>query len=218
VRNKIAAEWRVLRAFRVAPSAGVRALLARLDTASALFELQGMEGWATRLYFTSLRRALPAGFWGWTRQRRPPPDGLNALLSYGYAVLQSRVHSAVGTVGMDPHIGFLHQIGRPRPAFVLDMMEEFRPVVVDYTCWRLAQSWEADGWWERDGEGVRLADEARKALIGAIEQRLGATTRHAATNTRVTVERAIELQVRGFAAGIDGRWDRYRPLRPLVEG
>lgn len=213
VRNAILSRWRILRAFHAQPARPLDWLLAGHQEAGNLAELQGLEGYATRLYFHSLRTVLPTALARWRRQRRPPPDGLNALLSYGYAILQSRVHAAVAVVGMDPFIGFLHELGRPRPAFVLDMMEEFRAPVVDFTCFRLISAWGPDGWWEATPGGARLSDDARRQLITRIEERLAATTVHAGTNTRVTLERAIELQVRAFASGLRGDWSRYRPLK-----
>lgn len=214
-RNSIISRWRILRAFRARAARPLSWLLTRCQEAATLAELQGLEGYATRLYFHSLRTGLPAALARWTRQRRPPPDGLNALLSYGYAILQSRVHAAVAVVGMDPFLGFLHELGRPRPAFVLDMMEEFRAPVVDFTCWRLISTWGPDGWWEPTPQGARLSEEARRQLITRIEERLAAATLHAPTNTRVTLERAIELQTRAFAAGLRGDWRRYQPLKPV---
>jgi CRISPR-associated protein Cas1 len=139
---------------------------------------------------------------------------LNALLGYGYAILQSRVHAVVGTVGLDPYLGFLHQLGRSRPAFVLDMLEEFRAPIVDFTCVHLVRRWGNEGWWETTEEGARLAEEAKRELIASLEQRLARHTVHAPTRSRVTWTRAIELQVRGLAAALTRGVDRYRPVRP----
>lgn len=213
VRNKAAAQLRVLRALRLETPARLLWAAGGLGTAATLAEAQGLEGYASRLYFAALKGALPPGLTGWTRQRRPPPDGVNALLGYAYAILQSRVHSAVAVVGLDPYIGFLHPPGRGRPSLVLDMVEEFRPLVAEYTCWRLLRRLGDSGWWTVEDGSARLTDEAKRALIEAVEARLSSYTVHAATNSRVTLERAIELQVRDFAAGLEGDWRRYRPLR-----
>lgn len=211
-RNKHASQVRVLRALRLEIPHHFLWAGESLDGVTSLPELQGLEGYATRLYFSSLRAALPKAYGPWTRGRRPARDGVNALLNYGYAILQSRVHSAVCTVGLDPFIGFLHLPNRPRPSFVLDMMEEFRPLVVEFSCWRLLQEL-GDGWWGMEGGMARLGESAKRSLISAVEGRLGSYTVHAPTNSRVTIERAIELQVRDFAAGLEGDWGRYRPLR-----
>jgi CRISPR-associated protein Cas1 len=212
-RHKIISEWRVLRALRCQTSLELDWLLERLRSAGSVPEVRGVEGYATRRYFSALRGRLPESHQRWTRQRHPAPDGLNALLGYGYAILQSRVHAAVAVVGLDPWLGFLHQVGRPRPGFVLDMMEEFRAPIVDYTCWRLLQGLGASGWWEPTPQGARLGDQAKRTLIEAIERRLASQTAHGPTKTRTTLEGAIELQVRGFAAVLSGGRRAYRPLR-----
>lgn len=216
-RHKLLAERRVLRALRGVVTPDFDELLQRLHAATSVPEVRGTEGYATRLYFAAMRALLPAGFTGWRRARRPAPDPLNALLGYAYAILQSRVHAAVATVGLDPWLGFLHHVGRPRPGFVLDMMEEFRAPVADFTCWRLLQELEqgrgADPWWEQRGDGVYLSDEAKRLLIEKLERRLLAETLHGPTRTRVTFGRAIELQVRGFAAILSGGRQTYQPLR-----
>ncbi len=212
-RHKILSEWRILRALRCEAPLPIDWLLRRLQDATSVPEVRGVEGYATRRYFAALRTRLPDSLRTWTRQRHPAPDGLNALLGYGYAVLQSRVHAAVATVGLDPWLGFLHHVGRPRPGFVLDMMEEFRAPVVDYTCWRLVPELGPDGWWQPSDEGARLSDDAKRALIERLEHRLASFTVHGPTRTRVTLERAIELQVRGFAAVLSAGRRAYRPLR-----
>lgn len=218
-RHKIVSEWRVLRALRCPPPLSLDWLVDRLRAAETVPEVRGVEGYATRRYFAALRSRLPAGYDRWTRRRRPAPDGLNALLGYGYAILQSRVHAIVAAVGFDPWLGFLHHVGRPRPGFVLDMMEEFRAPVVDYTCWRLVHDLERiapnGGWWQPTDDGASLGDEAKRALIERIERRLAAYTVHGPTKTRVTMERAIELQVRGFAAVLSAGRRAYLPLREV---
>ncbi len=215
-RHKILAEWRILRALRCPWPLALEWLMERLRLAESVPEVRGVEGYATRRYFAALRERLPEPYRQWTRRRRPAPDGLNALLGYGYAILQSRVHAAVGAVGLDPWLGFLHHVGRPRPGFVLDMMEEFRAPVVDYTCWRLVHELGPEGWWEATPEGARLSDEAKRALIERVERRLASQTLHGPTRTRVTLERAIELQVRGFAAALSAGRRAYRPLREVA--
>jgi CRISP-associated protein Cas1 len=156
---------------------------------------------------------LPSERAGWKRGHRGARDGLNALLNYGYAVLESKVESAVLTVGLDPNLGFLHQLGRPRPAFVLDMMEEFRPLLVDFTCWRLLPRLGPESGWFGASDHHRLGEAARRALIGALERRLAAQVLHAATRARVTLRRAIELQVAAFGAMLHNGRRRFVALK-----
>lgn len=210
VRHKLITQARVLRALRCDQRRPLDAQLARLREAENLAEIRGLEGFGSRQYFGALRR-IAGGTW--TRERRPAPDGINALLSYGYAILESRVFAAVATVGLDPYIGFLHEPGRPRPAFVLDMMEEFRAPLVDFTVFRLFHALEASGssWWTVEDGGARLSDAARTALIRTIETRLTRSVRHRPSRSRTPFQRVLELQVRGFAGLLSGRTRRYRP-------
>jgi CRISPR-associated protein Cas1 len=118
--------------------ASLRQMVRRCATAESLDALRGMEGLGARLYFEGLARAVAYDdmrFRG--RSRRPPLDGFNACLSFCYALLQRRVESAVLQVGLDPYLGALHDPGRGKPALVLDLMEEFRPLLVDRMILRL---------------------------------------------------------------------------------
>ena len=101
------------------------------QTNSAYGRLQGLEGNGTAHYFNCFQHILnqPELFTG--RTRRPPRDPANALLSYGYTILLNQVISAICTVGLDPYIGYLHSSQYGKPALALDLMEEFRPLIVD---------------------------------------------------------------------------------------
>lgn len=93
------------------------------------------------------------------------------------------------------------------------MMEEFRPVIVDFTCWRLLpELGPQQDWFSVDGNGL-LSEHARKLLIQALERRFSAHVRHAPTRTRVTLRRAIELQVLAFGAVLENRRRRFAPLK-----
>lgn len=212
ITAKLASQARVLRALRASPETLSLWLATRLKDSSAADELRGIEGYATRRYFAALRARLPAQLGVWRREY-PARDGVNALLGYGYAILRSRVHAAVALVGLDPYIGFLHPPGRGRLALCLDLMEEFRAPLVDYTCLRLLSRWGGDGWWSVEDGAARLGEQPKRELIAALEGRLAAQTLHGPSNQRCSWQRAIELQVRAFASLIRGEPSRYRPMR-----
>ena len=110
----------------------MRASLSRSIGVSTLDELRGVEGYASALYFGALREAVNnpgVPFRG--RSRRPPRDPFNALLSFGYGLLLGTVQTAVQVVGLDPYLGSLHSPDNGKPSLVLDLMEEFRPLLVD---------------------------------------------------------------------------------------
>ena len=69
--------------------------------------------------------------WGFKGRHRPPPDPINSLLSFAYGLLRSQVTAAVHVAGLDPYIGYLHEVHHGQPSMVLDLMEEFRPLVAD---------------------------------------------------------------------------------------
>ena len=115
-------------------AADIATLIPPIAAATNLAELMGIEGNAARRYFSvfkhlvSTQSDLPPLT---ARTRRPPTDPLNALLSFAYGLLRGLVHGATETVGLDPHLGFLHGIRPAKPALVLDLMEEFRAPLAD---------------------------------------------------------------------------------------
>jgi CRISPR-associated protein Cas1 len=103
----------------------------RVSAVASLDELRGMEGSAAARYFSALAGAVPAdaGFTG--RNRRPPRDPLNALLSFGYVLVANELQSLLDGMGFDPYLGFYHQPDYGRPSLALDLLEELRAPLVD---------------------------------------------------------------------------------------
>lgn len=110
----------------------LRGIIERLRTCSDLETLRGLEGMASRLYFQGFGKCLKSESLKFTvRTRRPPLDEVNAMLSFGYTLLANLVESMVARTGLDPYLGCLHSPEYGRPSLVLDLMEEFRPIMVD---------------------------------------------------------------------------------------
>lgn len=110
----------------------IRRTLATLDKAESLDQLRGHEGDGSAAYFGSLAHLIrQPGFEFRRRSRRPPLDPFNALLSFGYTMLLGTVMTAVQVVGLEPFLGALHAPAQGRPSVGLDLMEEFRPILVD---------------------------------------------------------------------------------------
>jgi len=106
--------------------------LQELHRVGTVEEVMGIEGMASRYYFQGLGTILKrSGFVFRERTRRPPKDPVNALLSFGYTLLLSRIWSLVETAGLDPYLGFLHSPDYGKPSLALDLMEEWRPILVD---------------------------------------------------------------------------------------
>lgn len=153
----------------------IEGLVPMLATAASVEELMGLEGAAARTYFEALEALLPAdlGFHG--RNRQPPLDVVNAALSYGYTILEGECVSAVVAAGFDPAIGCLHTDSRNQPALGLDLMEEFRPTVVDQVVVQLARSRALrpeHGVSTPGKPGVLLTKAAKTLLVDAYERRM----------------------------------------------
>ncbi|MGO9960723.1 MAG: CRISPR-associated endonuclease Cas1 [Solirubrobacteraceae bacterium] len=191
-------------------------LITRTEDASTLGELLGVEGTAARIYFGALPALLKSAgdeltFEG--RNRRPPTDPVNAMLSFAYALLVRDTTVAALAAGLDPQIGLLHQPHFGRPSLALDLAEELRPLVADSTVIMAINNGEIR---ERDivrrSGAVALTDTGRKKLIRAYERRVSVTLKHPLYGYEVTYRRAMELQARQLAAVLEGQLDEYRPL------
>jgi CRISPR-associated endonuclease Cas1 len=154
--------------------------------AGALESLLGIEGTAARLYFEQFAGMLKAeddadrpGFDFTTRNRRPPKDPVNALLSLGYAMLTRDLTFVCHAIGFDPFMGFYHQPRFGRPALALDLMEGFRPLVVDSSVLTAvnARMVTADDF-VRAGDALALSPRGRKGFIRAYEQRMDTLVTH----------------------------------------
>ncbi len=195
------------------------ALRAAAERAPALASLLGIEGNAARIYFERFptmfklapEDAPPFDFTG--RNRRPPKDPVNALLSFGYSLLVKEMLVAALSVGFDPYLGFYHQPRYGRPALALDLMEEFRPLVADSVVITVINNGEigpAD-FIERGG-AFALKPSGRKAFIEAFERRLDQLVTHPVFGYQVSYRRVFEIQARLLARTLMGEIPRYIPF------
>ena len=176
--------------------------------------LRGIEGAGTAAYFGVLGAFFPEGFAFKGRNRRPPRDPANALLSFGYALLGNSIEGAIYLVGLDPYLGFLHVVDYGRPSLALDLMEEFRPVLVDALVLDLINHnrVQSEDFEARDG-GVFLQGEGRKRLIEGYQRRLEDRVTYPVGGERVeriSYRRCLEYQVRRLARVILGEEAQYR--------
>ena len=182
-------------------------------------QLLGIEGVAARLYFEAFPALVPRAselpgpdFTG-LRNRRPPADAVNCLLSFCYGLLAKEIMAACLAVGFDPYVGLLHRPRFGRPALALDLAEEFRPLLADSTVLTLVNNREtcAIDFLVRAG-AVTLTAAGRKAVIRAWERRMATEIRHPLFGYTVSYRRAVELQVRALAAFLVGELPEYQPL------
>ncbi len=179
----------------------------RVERAKGAEELLGLEGMAAKHYFEAFGEMLgvATGFEVTGRNRRPPTDPVNAMLSFGYAMLSKEALAALIAVGFEPGLGFYHRLRPGRPSLALDLMEEFRALIVDSTVLTLANTREIRAsHFDRRGKAVVLTPEGRRAFIGAIERRLRSTIAHPTFWYQVTYRRALNIQARLLARTIQG--------------
>jgi CRISPR-associated protein Cas1 len=144
------------------------------------------------------------------RNRRPPRDPINALLSLGYGVLAKDLTVLCATVGLDPYLGFYHQPRFGRPSLALDMMEPFRPLVVDSAVISaINQRMVTTDDFISAGDAVALTPRGRKSFYLAYEQRMDQLVTHPMFGYRVSYRRLIEIQVRLLARLLTGEIMRY---------
>lgn len=178
--------------------------------------LLGIEGSAANLYFGHFSRMLTGDvdtFHFNDRNRRPPRDATNALLSLGYAMLTKDLTVTCLAVGMEPYVGVFHQPGRGKPALALDLMEEFRSIVVDSIVINaINRGMVGPSDFVARGGAVALNPAGRRRFIEAYEQRLSTLVVHPIFGYQVSYRRALEVQVRLFSRAVGGEVPRYMPF------
>jgi CRISPR-associated protein Cas1 len=187
--------------------------------AKSLDELLGIEGAAAANYFGAFAGMLKPEpndaltFDFRSRNRRPPRDPVNALLSLGYSLLAKDCSIAAAAVGFDPYVGFYHQPRFGRPALALDIMEEFRPLIADSVAVTLVNNRMLDeSHFVRAGNATNLTARGRKIFFEAYEARLTSVVTHPVFDYKVCYRRAIELQFRLLARVLTGEIAIYRPF------
>jgi CRISPR-associated protein Cas1 len=189
-----------------------------VDRADSLAVLLGLEGNLSALYFGAfshlLKDDLPPELQFNGRNRRPPRDCCNALLSFGYALLLKDVMNAILTVGLEPALGFYHQPRTQAPPLALDLMEIFRVPLVDMPIVASLNrgQWQFPDDFERRGESVWLNDNGRKKFISIYESRKQESWKHPVTQYSLTYRRLIELEVRLLEKEWNGEGNLFAQL------
>lgn len=184
----------------------------RAEHADSLDTLLGIEGSAARLYFQHfsgmLRQDIPFAFDG--RNRRPPRDPVNALLSFAYALLTSEWTATLSTVGFDPYQGFYHQPRYGRPSLALDLMEEFRPIIADsVVIGAINNGVIGPDDFVLTATAAALTPAGRKRFIQAFERRLDDLVTHPVFDYRLSYRRVLDVQARLLARHLIGEIDDY---------
>lgn len=218
----------------------LKALVGEADRAKSLAELLGLEGLAARTYFENFAGMIkvdkphqpgvqlelfadstPAkctesddsqqlNFDFLRRNRRPPRDPINALLSLGYSLLAKDLTITAASIGLDPYLGFYHQPRFGRASLALDLMEPFRPLIVDSAILTAVnQRMVTPQHFIAAGDSVALTPEGRKGFFGAYEQRMDQLVTHPLFGYRVSYRRILEIQTRLLARVLMGEILEY---------
>lgn len=197
----------------------LRLLQQQVEGLSTLDEIRGCEGEGASRYFacfgTLVRQQRSAFPWN-GRNRRPPKDPLNALLSFSYALLMGDCLSACQAVGLDPAFGFLHAFRPGRPALALDLMEAFRPLVADRLVLTLINNQQVGpkGFRVTESGGVEMDEETRKLVIMTHQQRKAQTLHHPFLAREIPWGLAPLLEARLLARHLRGDLAAFPPFHP----
>jgi CRISP-associated protein Cas1 len=183
-----------------------------------LAELLGIEGLASKYYFSAFPSMLKSGLIQAEeimngRNRRPPKDPINAMLSLGYTLLLRDMIAVCAGVGLDSHFGFFHQEVPGRPSLALDLMETFRPIIVDSVvikAWNTKQIQLEDFYIGDDS--CLLKKSGRQAFFRAYEQRMNELITHPTFGYKVSYRRILDVETRLFSRFLEGELQEYRPL------
>lgn len=194
---------------------GLIDLIRGLDDAASLETVLGLEGQGASLYFGEFGRFLKVrpsgrGFDFTTRNRRPPTDPVNALLSFAYALLTKDCFAAACTIGFDPYKGFFHSNRHGKPSLALDLLEEFRAVIADSVVLTLVnnETLTRDDFltWR---DSCQLTESGRSKFFQAYEQRKATVVTHPVYGYRMSYSRMLEVQARTLAAYVRGTIPAY---------
>ena len=187
--------------------------------AANLDELRGHEGYGGRLYFGHFAKlfgsasGIATGFDFEGRNRRPPRDPINALLSFAYSMLSREWTTVCRAVGFDPYLGFFHAPRYGRPSLALDLMEAFRPLCADSVVVRAVNNGEIGSGDFIDRMGaVNLTEAGRRKFLRAFELRLGQEITHPVFGYRISYRRVFEVETRLLARHLLGEIPAYEPM------
>jgi CRISPR-associated protein Cas1 len=191
----------------------------QLSDFGAMDRLRGAEGMAAQTYFSAFSLLLKQqreNFEFTHRNRRPPRDLINCLLSFVYALIRHDCVAALTTVGLDPFVGFLHAERANRPSLALDLMEEFRPWLADRLAVTLINRRQVGPGHFRKYEGgaVEMTEVGRKLVIQSYQARKQEMMQHPLLDQQLHIGQLPFIQARILARHLRGDIAEYVPLVP----
>lgn len=166
-----------------------------IDKADTISELLGAEASARRHYYQLYREETPDEFKFSTREYNPPPDPVNALISYGNSLLYTQCTSAIRATSLDPAISFLHEPGERRCSLSLDVADLFKPVLVDRVLLRIMNNGKIspDGF-ETQISASTMSEDTRKTLLKSFEKTLEDTIEHPDLNRHISYQHLLRIE------------------------
>jgi CRISPR-associated protein Cas1 len=191
--------------------------IGQLRTAQTLDSLRGIEGDAATQYFSVFDELILQNkddFFFRNRNRRPPLDRVNAMLSFAYSLLESEVAAALSAVGLDPYVGFLHRDRPGRRSLALDLMEELRPVYADRFVLSMINNRQvaANDFLQKESGATILTDDARKSFLTAWQNRKQESIQHPFLKEKLEWGLVPHAQALLLARHLRGDLDEYPPL------
>ncbi len=194
----------------------LRRLIKSVGSCTEINGLRGIEGAGSADYFQCFPQLIRNELFSFSkRQRRPPRDPVNALLSFAYALLRHDLQGAINIVGMDPYCGYLHTERYGRPSLALDLMEEFRPLVADAVVLSTLNRKELtpeDFEVEAVSGAVSLRSDPLKLFLRLYEQKMQSSFKHPVMGRKCSYREALEIQVRLLAKFLQAEILEYPPL------
>jgi CRISP-associated protein Cas1 len=200
-------------------SAGIAQLtnaIASLEKVDSINSIRGLEGAGSAAYFGCFNQLIRVESFSFTtRNRRPPVDPVNSLLSLGYSLLRHDIQGALNIVGFDPYLGYLHTERYGRPSLALDLMEEFRPLIVDavvLTAINRRMLTPKDFITEPVSNAVSLTKEGLHTFLRLYQEKKQDKFKHPVLQKQHTYQETFEIQARLLAKYLLGELDKYPPL------
>ncbi|HEY9802278.1 MAG TPA: type I-D CRISPR-associated endonuclease Cas1d [Leptolyngbyaceae cyanobacterium] len=190
--------------------------IASVDKADAIDSIRGLEGAGSAAYFGCFNHLIRVDNFSFnTRNRRPPIDPVNSLLSLGYSLLRHDIQGALNIVGFDPYLGYLHTERYGRPSLALDLMEEFRPLIVDAVVLKAINRrmlTPKNFVTEPVSNAVSLTKEGLHIFLRLYQEKKQTQFKHPVMQKKHSYQETFEIQARLLAKYLIGEIDKYPPL------
>lgn len=189
-------------------------LLAHLYIRTKVTTILGIEGQATAVYFRAFGKMCRKDLQFSQRTRRPPKDEVNALLSFGYALITNEMLSILCAIGFDSYIGYLHGMNYGRPSLALDMVEEFRQPMIDRFTLNLINNriFTAEDFEKKEEKGIYLKDDSRRRYFIEYKKMMITSFKDSQSGKRVTYRSLFKIQAHKLANTIQTK----HPYQPFL--